>query len=250
MILSWYLYKTSVSITASSNFSLVLDPLSDNILANLDGNSHMDELESLPQIRCRNILSKLKALYLFGNVTSNRILERYSKEELHTIHETKDYEWLPLEYSIRLSECVAAEVSEEDLFRWSLRASLYSINSSMVGPFVRARMSLFMVRIASALVNAPETWNIVHCNCGSLSAVESGPGSLRLQLEDLPLIMVRSRPYLIGVSAFVQAMGKVGGVTNVKASLEEHSETTRSAVIIARWETNQQYNDILPSATG
>jgi hypothetical protein len=177
-------------------------------------------------------------------------LERYSKESLQTIHETKDDEWLPLEYSLRLSECVAAEVVEEDLFRWAFRASLYSINSSMVGPFLRARMNLFMIRTAATLINAPQTWNVVHSNCGMMSAVENGPGSLILQLEDLPLIMVRSRPYLIGVSAFVQAMGKIGSVTKVKASLEQHSESNRSAVIIATWDINQQSNDILPSVAG
>jgi hypothetical protein len=195
-------------------------------------------------------LSKLKALYLFGNSVGNRILRSYSKELIQVIHETKDDEWLPLEYSIRLSECVAAEVTEDDLFKWSLRASLYSINSSMVGPFIRARMNLFMIRTAATLVNAPLTWSIVHNNCGTMSAVENGPGRLLVELQDLPLIMVRSRPYLIGVSAFVQAMGKIGSVTKVKAALERHSESTRSALIVATWETNQQSKDVRPFATG
>ncbi len=155
----------------------------------------MHELDTLPLIRCRNVLSKLKALYLFGNSVGNRILRNYSKELLQVIHETKDDEWLPLDYSIRLSECVAAEVTEDELFKWALRASLYSINSSMVGPFIRARMNLFMIRTATTLVNAPLTWGIVHNNCGTMSAVENGPGRLLVELQDLPLIMVRSRPY-------------------------------------------------------
>jgi hypothetical protein len=202
----------------------------------------MNEPDSLPQIRCRNILSKLKALYLFGNSVSNRVLERYSKESLKTIYETKDDEWLPLEYSIKLSECVAAEATEEGLFKWAFRSSLYSIHSSMIGPFFRAKMNLFMIRTPKILMTAPQTWDIVHCNCGTMSAVEKGPGCILLQLQDLPLIMVQSRPYLIGVSAFVQAMGKVGGVTNVKASLEEYSQLTRSAAIVTTWDIDQQSN--------
>ncbi len=88
-----------------------------------------------PEIRCRQIKSKLKALELLDDRVRENILGRIDKNTLQAINDAKEDQWVPIENNVEICECVSAEIGEEGNFKWSTKATAISINSMVVGPF-------------------------------------------------------------------------------------------------------------------
>ncbi len=105
----------------------------------------MDDKNKRPEVRCRQIHSKLKSLDLLGPEVKKLVLERFSKTTMQTVQKAKDDQWVPVEYNIELTEAVAAETAEEGVFEWSRKAVTYSIKSSVIGPFFLAALNMFKV---------------------------------------------------------------------------------------------------------
>ncbi len=81
----------------------------------------MESSDRQPQIRCRQMKSKLRALESFGPAVRDRILQRFSKTTIQAIFDTKDENWVPIEFNIELCECVKAEVGEQGVYNWGLK---------------------------------------------------------------------------------------------------------------------------------
>ncbi len=192
-------------------------------------------LEKRPEIRCRQLLSKIKALESFDAAVRKRVLERFSKAALKDIQQAKEDQWLPVEYNIELSESVAAEIGEEGLYDWGLKALSYSINSSMISPFIKAALSVFKIGPGTFIRVSPHLWKSIYRNCGELSVVEDGLDAAQVSLNGLPLVMVNSRILIVTIAAFIQALFSFYGV-NGRAVIERISTETRSAIIMASWD--------------
>jgi hypothetical protein len=199
----------------------------------------VDDKNKRPEVRCGQIRSKLKSLDLLGPEVKKLVLERFSKATMQTIQKAKDDQWVPVEYNIELTEAVAAEAAEEGVFEWSRKAVTYSIKSSVVGPFFLAALNMFKFKPSSVLKLAPQLWKSIYRNCGEVSNVEISPGCTNLIIKGLPLVMLKSRPYLIGIAAFIQALGEFGDAAESKAVLSRYSEEDRSATIEFKWETSK-----------
>lgn len=194
----------------------------------------MNALEKRPEIRARHILSKLKALESLDASVMKRVLDRFPKDALETIQTAEEDQWLPLEYNIDLSENVAAEVGETGIYQWGMKSFEYSINSSMISPFIRAALDMLKIGPKPLLRFAPRFWKSVYRNCGEMSVVEERPGCVRISLNDLPPIMVKSRILIITIAAFIQALGNFRGIQG-QTVIEKISQETRSAVIVVSW---------------
>jgi hypothetical protein len=195
----------------------------------------LKDRDKRPEIRCRVIRNRLKALELFDSPLRKRILERLSEKAFQAIHSAHEDDWVPIEYNVELSESLAAEMGEEGIYNVGVKAFDSSINSSFIAPFIRAALTLVKVRPNLLLKLAPQFWNSIHRNCGELSIEEKGPGQIQVVLKDLPLVMVKSRNHMLSVAAFVQAFSPYSEVQG-SAVLEEVSEKTQSAVISVSWE--------------
>lgn len=196
----------------------------------------MDDKGKRPEIRCRQIRNKIKALETFDQDVRQRILGRFSKVMQEEIRNSKDDQWLPIEYNIELTNCVAAEADEEGVFSWSEKAVSHSVKSSVVGPFFISALNMFKFKPSIVLKMAPQQWKSIYHNCGELSYVDRGPGKVELRLKNLPLAMVKSRPYLVGITAFIQALGGFGNAENIRAVLVDLSEEERTALIEFTWD--------------
>jgi hypothetical protein len=196
---------------------------------------HPGASKKRPEIRCRVIRNRLKALELFDSATKRKILDRISKTTLLFTQCVEEDQWVPIEYNVELSEQVAAETGEKGIFDLGLRGFNLSIDSSFIAPFIRAALSLAKVRPNLLVRLAPQFWNSIHRNCGQVSVVEKAPRLVHVLLRDLPKAMIRSRNHMMSVVAFIQAFSPY---TEIKgsAALEEMSEINQSAVISICWE--------------
>jgi hypothetical protein len=185
-------------------------------------------------MRCRHILSKLKALESLDAAVRKRVLERFPEATLQTIRRTKEDQWLPVEYNIELSEYVAAEIGEEGLYDWGLKALNYSINSSMISPFIRAALDVFRIGPTTLLNLSPRLWKSIYRNCGELSVTEQGLNDVQVSLTDLPPVMINSRILIVTIAAFIQALFSFTGVKG-QAVIEQISKSTKNAIITATW---------------
>jgi hypothetical protein len=206
------------------------------------GGEVVSNFEKNTEIKCGNIQNKLRALEVFDPEIRDRILERFPKTTLQIINKAKSNQWVPVHYSIELSECVAASmtedhesVREEKIFNWSLKASTYSIESSLVAPFMRVALNLLMIKSSTVLKMCPQLWETIHRNCGKLTAFEKSPSYLEIRLKDLPTVMVKSRPYLIGVTAFIKSMLNFSKAKG-NVVLEKISEDTHTAILLVTWD--------------
>jgi hypothetical protein len=196
----------------------------------------VDDKNKRPEIRCSQVRSKLKSLDLLGPEVKKLVLEQFSKTTTQAIREAKDADWLPVDYNIELCDCVAAEIGEAGVFDWSRKAVTYSIKSSVIGPFFLAALNMFKFKPSSVLKLAPHLWKSIYRNCGEVSNVEISPGCTHLIIKGLPPVMLKSRLYLIGIAAFVQALAEFGNAFDSKAALVKYSEVERNALIELTWE--------------
>lgn len=187
------------------------------------------------EIQCRQILSKMKALEALEPSVKSRILNRISKKTLEAIDQAKDSEWLPIEYSIELCESVDTEIGEDGVIKWSKEAVGHSIKASVIGPFFLAALNMLKFRPTLVIKLSPKLWKSVCRNCGELSTSEASSGCIHVELNGLPLEIVSSRPYLIHMVAFIQALGDISSASDSKASLVRSSEANRSATISLSW---------------
>jgi hypothetical protein len=199
----------------------------------------MSASEKRPEFRKDLILNGLKALETLDPAVRMRILKRFPQDTLVNIYQSKDSEWLPLEYDIQLSDCMMAEVSEEEYFKFCVNTTKLSIESSLLGPFARSLLHLFQISPKSILKIAPRIWNRCYRNCGTVSVSEKTVGCIEILLSDLPSIFVESKHYLIAIVAFIYTLGQFAGAENSKVVVERQSKATRSAVIVARWDASK-----------
>jgi hypothetical protein len=191
--------------------------------------------EKQPEIRCRQMKSKLLALESFGPAVRDRILQRFSKATVQAILVAQDEDWLPIEFNIELCECVKAEVGEQGVYEWGLKTFNNSINSSIIAPFIRVALNLFKTGPATLLQLGPHLWKTIYRNCGEISINKTAPKDIQIIFQNLPLVMARSRICMIGMAAFLQGMMPFSGVKG-NVLVEQLSEKTQSAVINASWE--------------
>jgi hypothetical protein len=196
----------------------------------------LKDSEKRPEIRCRVVLNRLKALEIFEPSIQKKILSRLSAETDAAIHSAGEDDWIPIEYNIELSDCVAAETGEKGIFDLGVKGFELSIKASFIAPFIRAALALLKTKPNLLLRLAPQFYNSIHRNCGELSVVQKTPGHVDVHLEDMPLVLVTRRNFLVAVAAFIQAFSPYSGVKG-SAVLEQISEKTRSAVIAVKWET-------------
>ena len=192
-------------------------------------------LRNDPRFAAASFSVRFKALESFDAAVRKRVLERFSKAALKDIQQAKEDQWLPVEYNIELSESVAAEIGEEGLYDWGLKALSYSINSSMISPFIKAALSVFKIGPGTFIRVSPHLWKSIYRNCGELSVVEDGLDAAQVSLNGLPLVMVNSRILIVTIAAFIQALFSFYGV-NGRAVIERISTETRSAIIMASWD--------------
>jgi hypothetical protein len=192
-------------------------------------------LEKRPEICCRHLLSKIQALESFDAAARKRALDRFSENALQAIRQASADQWLPVEYNIELSESVAAEIGEEGLYAWGLKALNYSINSSMISPFIRAALSVFKIGPSTFIKVSPHLWKSIYRNCGELSVVEDGINAAQVLLNGLPPVMVNSRILIVTIAAFIQALFSFSGVKG-RTMVERISTETGSATITASWD--------------
>ncbi len=188
-----------------------------------------------PEIRCRQMKNRLQALESFGPSVRDRILQRFSKTTIQAIFDTKDEDWVPIEFKIELCECVKAEVGEQGVYNWGLKTFNNSITSSMISPFIRVALNLFKTGPGTMLQLGPHLWKSMYRNCGEVSINKTGPKKIQIIFNELPLVMARSRICMVSVAAFLQGIIPFSGVHG-QVLLEQLSEDTHSAVIVATWE--------------
>lgn len=200
----------------------------------------MDDKDKRPEIRCRQVRSKIKSVELLDPEVKKRVLERFSQATMQAIQKAKDDYWLPVEYNIELTECIAAEIGEEGAFEWSRKAVSYSIKSSVVGPFFIASLNMFKFKPSSVLKVATQLWKSIYRNCGEFTSSQKSPNCIHYILKGLPPVMLKSRPYMIGIAAFIQALGELGDATDSKSVLVPYSETDRNVTIEFTWDESKK----------
>jgi hypothetical protein len=200
----------------------------------------VDDKNKPPEIRCKQIRSKIKALDILDAEVKRKVLERFPKDISDVVKKAKDDQWLPVEYNIQLTECVAAEIGEEGVFDWSCKAVTYSIKSSVVGPFFIASLNMFKFKPSSVLKVAPQLWKSIYRNCGEFSSNQISESCIHYMIKGLPLVMLKSQPYLIGIAAFIQALGALGDAAESKAVLSTYSEADRDATIEFTWNQSKK----------
>jgi hypothetical protein len=183
-----------------------------------------------PEIRCRQIKSKLKALELLDDSVRENILGRIDKSTLQAINNTKEDQWVPIENNVEICECVSAEIGEKGYFNWSTKATAISINAMVVGPFFLSALNMLKIQRKTMIELAPQLWQSVFRNCGDMASADIGNDSINLVLKDLPSVMVGSQPCMVSTVAFIQGLMDFSGAKYTVA-LKEYSEKDRSAII-------------------
>lgn len=198
----------------------------------------MGASEKRPEIRCKQMKSKLQALDLFGPAVRDRILQRFSKDTIAAIFRAKDEDWVPIEFNIDLCECIKSEVGEQGIYEWGVKTFNNSINSSMIAPFIRVALNLFKTGPGTILLLGPSMWKSIYRNCGEISINRKKPGCIEIVFSNLPPVMARSRICMVGMAAFLQGIVPFTGVKG-NVLLEQLSEENRQALIVANWDAKQ-----------
>ncbi len=199
----------------------------------------MSASEKRPEFRKDLILNGFKALELLDPAVRMAILKRFPQATLQNIYQSKDSEWLPLEYDIQLSDCMMAEVSEEEYFKFCVNTTKLLIESSLLGPFVRSLLHLFRISPKSILKIAPRIWNRCYRNCGTVSISEKTMGCIEILLSDLPSIFMESKHYIIAIVGFIHTLAEFSGAKNAKVVLEQQSKSKRNTVINLFWDAGK-----------
>lgn len=165
------------------------------------------------------------------------MLERFSKDTLKIIQESKEDQWLPVEYDIELTNLVGEEIGEEGLMAWNRKSFEQSLESSMVGPFFRAALNLFKIKPNSVLKLCPYLWKSICRNNGKLSVINKGHNCVHIVIEDIPLVMIQSRAYFLGLAASIQSILSYTKVIG-KVELKDQSKETQRAVILVTWDAD------------
>jgi hypothetical protein len=146
----------------------------------------MEVQENRPEIRCSHLKGKFKALELLDPAARDGVLKRFPKDIFKIIQETDDDQWVPVDYNVELCNCLIAEIGEQGLYDWNLKAFNYSIQSSIWGKSLKTALNLFRIKTSTFVHLGPFIWKSMYRNCGELSVIIKPP------------IIYESRPYLIG----------------------------------------------------
>jgi hypothetical protein len=191
--------------------------------------------EKKPEIRCGIIQQGIKALDSLKPLIKKRIMDRYPKDILQVIRETKENDWLPLEFDLQFAEFLLDELSKEEFYNFCLDSNKASIKTSVMGPIIRSALNLFRISPSTILKWIPIIFNNCYRNCGDVSVIKTGKNSLEVSFNDLPPEFVGNKDYLIAMTAFIKALDVFIEI-GFAVVLKEQSITNRRAVIEVSWE--------------
>jgi hypothetical protein len=196
----------------------------------------MGDLEKIPEIRCTDVKSKIKGLDLLGPEIKERILKRLSEPTYKSVLRTEEEKWVPVEMMVELIKCVAAEIGEQGIYEWNQKAFNYTIDSSVLGTYMRTASNLFNIQPASVAKLGPFIWKHLYRNCGEMSVEEKGENKIAFVLTDLPPIILSCRAYLLAIGAAFVCLFTFGNYTS---QLEiEQPKDTRNVHFIISWNLN------------
>jgi hypothetical protein len=197
----------------------------------------MGDLDNRPEARCIEVKNKIKALDLLGPEIKDRILKRLSEPTYKSILRTEDDKWIPVEMFIELLNCIAAEIGEQGIYDWNLKAFEYSIKSSVLGTYMRTAVNLFGIQPKSLSKLVPYIWKHFYRNCGELSVEEKGENQIVFVATGLPPAILGCRAHLLCTGA---AFVFLFSLNNITAQLEiEQPKDARNVLFIISWNQNK-----------
>jgi hypothetical protein len=192
-------------------------------------------IEKEPQMRCRQIRNRIQFIKtVFGEEVQKRIQSRISKTTLQAIEQAEEDQWLPVKLNVEVSDCMAAEIGEEGVYKLSLESFNKALESSTIVQLFRSTMHL--LRIKSATVNklVPVFWRAIYRDCGEMSIVENGPNRISILLIDLPSFIAGNRNYLMAIAGGIHSVMLFGGVTPTVV-IEKNLEETKEVSFAVSW---------------
>lgn len=105
----------------------------------------------------------------------------------------------------------------------------------MIALIIRVASTLFKTGPSTILGLGPHLWKTIYRNCGKISINRTGPGSIQIIFNDLPLVMARSRICMVAIAAFLQGIIPFSGAKG-QVLVEQLSEENQRAIIAASWE--------------
>jgi hypothetical protein len=186
--------------------------------------------ENRPEIRCSHLKSKFKALELLDPAARERVLGRFPKDIYKIIQETKDDQWVPVDYMVELCNCFLVELGEQKLYDWNLKAFNYSIESSIWGKFLKTALNLFRIKTTAFMKLGPSIWKSMYRNCGELSFISNARNQHQILIRNLPPVLLESRPYLMAIGSAFVGLFALG---NIKAQVTlEQLKNTKDALYL------------------
>jgi hypothetical protein len=190
-------------------------------------------MPSQPRMRANHIQQNVASLGLLGASVVRAVKDDLGAEQLARIESASRVEWLPVEVDVALTEAVARVTGEAGLRQWSRAAMAASVEAPFLKPIVKAAIALFGLTPASVLRHAPTGWKQVYLDCGVIRFESVNDRHVRLHLDDAPLQMTQSQPYLVGTAGAWEAAFDIANASGGEVKLTIPSPT--SAVFDVTW---------------
>lgn len=184
-------------------------------------------------MRANHIQQNVESLDLLGADVARAIKEDLGADLLARIEKASRVEWLPLDVDVALTAAVARAKGEAGVRAWSRAALNASVEAPFLRPIVKAAISLFGLTPGSLLRHAPTGWKQVYLDCGTLRFESVADQHVRLHLDEAPLQMTESKPYLVGTAGAWEAAFDIARSQSGVVALDITSPTT--AVFDVRW---------------
>jgi hypothetical protein len=159
----------------------------------------------MPEMRADQLKENLYALLALGNETASRILADMPPQHLRRIEQAARTDWLPAELGVLLGEVIWRHVGEAGMRTWSRAALRRAMSGGVMGPLVDTAVRLLGLSPASLLKMGPQGWRAAFREAGELVIVESGPGTMVMDLQGLPESMSRE-PFVVGIAGALEAV--------------------------------------------
>lgn len=156
-------------------------------------------------MRASVIQGNLADLDRLGAETVQEIRDGISPRVLDAIERASRLAWLPLAHDIELSSNVARVIGQTRRVEWSRTSMVRSLRTPLLEPLWRAAFRVFGMSPGALFHAVPSGWKAVYRNVGTVVHT-ARPGTARLQISDVPDVLLDARNYLDGMCGTFTAL--------------------------------------------
>lgn len=180
---------------------------------------------------CRGSLETIDA---YDRALAARVRGALDPMSLMRIETASRLAWLPIELDVELTRAVfsvAGVGRAQEIFR---KGMITSLEAPLLRPIRAAAGTLFGSSIRDVLGWTPRVWSTIYRDCGAVTVVDRGPGSVDLNITGLPHSILTYPNYLLGTAATVEAVFDAFKVQG-RIDLIGPDPIEGSAILRARW---------------